>query len=124
MARTGVAGQPKTPGTPSETRGPQIANEDSLRHTRWSTCPTPTSIRQLARVNLGGARGFRCGTGDRGYLPNGVGQPGSGAVDLRGLGARRLELGRVGAPRDRVRDTRWALARQLERVVRHGRGHA
>src|SRR5918996_224873 len=40
-------------------------------------------------------------------------EPGSRALDLCGLGARRLELGRLGASRDRVRVRRRAVA--LER---------
>ena len=43
-------------------------------------------------------------------------------VALRGLGARRLRLGGVGAPRDRVRDRRRALTRELDPARRDVKG--
>ena len=49
-----------------------------------------------------------------GYLANGVGQRGARALDLRRPGTGRLQLGGVGAPRDRVRSTRRPVPRQLE----------
>src|SRR5208283_2114452 len=42
-------------------------------------------------------------------LADGVGEPRPRALDLRGLGTRRLQLGRVGAPRGRVPEHRAAL---------------
>src|SRR4051794_14426184 len=43
-------------------------------------------------------------------------------LDLRALGARRLQFDRVGAPRDRVHDRRWPRSGQLDGSGRHGGG--
>src|ERR1700730_7783222 len=48
--------------------------------------------------------------------------PGPRALDLRSLGTRRLQLGRMGRPGDRVHVRRWARTRQLDRCGRDGGG--
>jgi hypothetical protein len=42
-------------------------------------------------------------------LGDGLDERRAGALDLRGLGARRLRLGTLGRPRDRVRGCRWSV---------------
>ena len=56
--------------------------------------------------------------------PADVREPGPRALDLRGLGTRRLQLGRLGAPRDRVRGGRWTRTGELDGRGRDGRGLA
>src|SRR5260370_671562 len=49
-----------------------------------------------------------------------LGQRGPRALDLRGLGTRRLRFGRVGRPRYRVRDRRRAYTGKLGGADRDG----
>src|SRR5438552_6401257 len=55
-------------------------------------------------------------------LPDVLSEPRPRALDLRGLGARRvIQLSRVGGPRDRVRVRRRARTRPLDGAGRDGR---
>src|SRR6266567_4534582 len=73
-----------------------------------SFCP-PDGVYDVSPSGLGvferpvAIRGFLKDWWDAGD----VGEPGPCALDPPGLGARRFQLGRVGAPGDRVRDRRW-----------------
>lgn len=57
---------------------------------------------------------FRSGIKHQTYCDHVARQRGSGALDLRGLGTRRFQLSRPGAPADRIRDRRWPCTRHLD----------